>query len=326
MNAAEIEELAGYLTEDERAEFDKLLIADLVEQAWRPLPGPQTMAYYSEADVIGFGGAAGGGKTDLACGIALNEHYVVQFFRREGTELTAIVDRMKEIVGHDDGLGGKPPIWRDPNRNCHLIEFASAPTLGDERKFQGRAKDLLVIDEATNFLEQQVRFIKGWVRSTRPGQRKRTLLTFNPPTSPEGRWVVDFFGPWLDPNWPEADRALPGEVRFVIVIPAANGTSTDLWVKDGRQCVLVDGKPVYDFDPKLFQPQDVITPESRTFIPSRITDNPFLVNTGLHDGAAVDARAAAQPDAVRRLQGGHAGRRVPGDPHGVGRGGAAPLA
>jgi hypothetical protein len=280
MTPTEIEELAGYLTPEERAEFDKLLLADLVEQAWRPLPGPQSMAYYSQADVIGFGGAAGGGKTDLACGLALNEHHVVQFFRREGTELTAIVDRMKEIVGHDSGLGGKPPIWRDPNGTCHLIEFLSVPNLGDERKAQGRAKDLLVIDEATNLLEAQVRFLKGWVRSTRPGQRKRTLLTFNPPTTPEGRWVIDFFAPWLDPKWPAADRAQPGELRFVVVVPGSNGTSRDVWVKDGRQCVVVGGELVYDFEPADFRPQDIVTPETRTFIPSRITDNPFLVNTG----------------------------------------------
>ena len=31
-----------------------------------PLPGPQTLAYQTPADVIGYGGSAGGGKTDLA--------------------------------------------------------------------------------------------------------------------------------------------------------------------------------------------------------------------------------------------------------------------
>lgn len=280
MSAAEIEELCGYLTDEERAELEKLLAADISEVAWRPLPGPQTLAYHSTADVIGFGGAAGGGKTDLACGLALTAHYVAQIFRREGTEVTAIVDRMVEIVGHRNGLGGKPPIWRDPNTNAHLIEFGSVPNLGDEKKYQGRAKDLLVIDEAANFLEQQVRFLMGWVRSTRPGQTKRTLMTFNPPTSPEGRWILAFFGPWIDPSWPEADRAVPGEIRYVGVVPGTNGVSHDLWVKDGRQFVIVDGQPCYDFDPADYQPQDIVTPQTRTFIPSRITDNPFLANTG----------------------------------------------
>lgn len=280
MTATEIEELAGYLTPEERAEFDQLLQADISERPWVPLPGPQSLAYDSDADVIGFGGAAGGGKTDLACGLALTKHYVAQVFRREGTEVTAIVDRMTEIVGHRTGLGGKPPIWRDPTASCHLVEFGSVPNLGDEKKYQGRAKDLLVLDEAANFLEQQARFLMGWVRSTRGGQRCQTLMTFNPPTSPEGRWVLSFFGPWIDPRWPEHDRATPGEVRFVGVVPGENGVSRDIWVEDGRRFVIKNGQPCYDFNPAAYQPQDIVTPQSRTFIPSRITDNPYLVNTG----------------------------------------------
>jgi hypothetical protein len=62
--------------------------------------------------------------------------------------------------------------------------------------------DLLVFDEAANFLEAQVRFLLGWLRSTVKGQRKPALLTFNPPTSAEGRWIVEFFGAWLDERTP----------------------------------------------------------------------------------------------------------------------------
>jgi hypothetical protein len=44
--------------------------------------------------------------------------------------------------------------------------------------------------------------------------------------------------------------------------------------------VIVDGQPCFDFDPADYTPQDIVTPQSRTFIPSRITDNPYLVNSG----------------------------------------------
>ena len=50
--------LLAYLTDEERAELDSLLTSD--KTLWRPLPGPQTMAYESQADIIGYGGAAGG--------------------------------------------------------------------------------------------------------------------------------------------------------------------------------------------------------------------------------------------------------------------------
>lgn len=215
------------------------------------------MAYESKADVIGFGGAAGGGKSDLAIGKALTQHQVVQIFRREGTELTAIIDRMEQILGHRDGLGGKPAIWRGPTQRCRLIEFGSVPNLGDETKYQGRAKDLLVIDEAANFLEAQVRFLMGWVRTTDPHQRCQTLLTFNPPTTAEGRWIVDFFAPWLDDKHP--NPAQPGELRWFAMA-------------DGEEVEVPDGTP-------FERNGETILPQSRTFIPSRISDNPHLMGT-----------------------------------------------
>lgn len=249
---------AAISSERERLERALLLARELKRRhPWRPLPGPQTMAYESQADVVGFGGAAGGGKTDLACGKALTQHSVVQIFRREGTELTAIIDRMEQILGTRDGLGGKPPIWRSPTGRCRLIEFGSVPNLGDEKKYQGRAKDLLVIDEAANFLRAQVEFLMGWVRTTDPSQRCQTLMTFNPPTSAEGRWIIEYFAPWLDPKHP--NPAAPGELRWF---------------------AMVDGKEIEVAGPERFAHNgEEIIPRSRTFVPSRVTDNPYLKGT-----------------------------------------------
>ena len=275
MTPREARELERYLTPAEREELNALVAKDIDDRPWRPLPGPQTMAFESPADVIGFGGAAGGGKTDLAVGLALTEHHRSQVFRREGPQLTGIIDRLAEIVGSRDNINGKPAVYEADDRK---IEFNSMPNLGDETKYQGRPKDLLVIDEAANFLEQQVRFVKGWVRTTRPGQRTRTLLTFNPPTNAEGRWVIDFFGPWLNKRHPMYPTE-PGKLRYVHVDPE---TGKDIWVDDDdpRMFILLDGQRVYDFDPLAHRPEEIIKPESRTFVPSRITDNPFLVSTG----------------------------------------------
>jgi hypothetical protein len=272
-----VRELLAYLTPEEQAEMDNLIAADIGAVPWRPLPGPQTLAAASTADVIGFGGAAGGGKTDLACGKAVcGAHEKIAIFRREGTELTAIVDRLTELFGGRDGYNGKDKIWRRPMRQ---IELCSVPHLGDEKAYQGRPKDLLVLDEAANFLEAQVRFLMGWVRSTTPGQRCQTLMTFNPPTSAEGRWIVKFFAPWLDRKF-AGKRAMPGELRHVGMVPGENGVSRDVWVDDGRPFVVEGGKVEYDFDPKAYAPEMIITPQTRTFIPSRVSDNPYLANTG----------------------------------------------
>lgn len=260
---------------------------------WRPLEGPQTMAYESMADIVGFGGAAGGGKTDLACGKALTKHRKAMVLRRVGTELTGIEDRLEELIGDRKGYNGQKKIWRTkrPDGQPLQIEFASLPNAGDERGYQGRPHDFLVFDEAANFLESQVRFLLGWLRTVIPGQHCQALLCFNPPTSAEGRWIVDFFAPWLDPKHP--NPAAPGELRWCAVI-----AGKDRWVDDGRPFVLhkellpadparhFERSPdaqVYDFDAKLYKNADrvkIITPRSRTFIPSRIVDNPYLMGTG----------------------------------------------
>ena len=271
-----------HLTAEERAELEEHAKPDV----WAPHPDnqPQIDAFNSEADIIGFGGAAGGGKSDLACGLATTQHQRVGIFKQTGTELTPIVDRIAAILGTRKGLRSQPPImWRFNRRSDGkevLIEFGSLHNLGDEEKQRGHDRDLIVFDEASNMREAQVRFVIGWLRSVDPNQRKRVLLTFNPPGTAEGRWVIDFFGPWLDDLHP--NPAEPGELRWFATV---NGK--DMEVDGPEPFVLVrnpdrpDDLPeiVYEFDSDDFAKDEVIRPLSRTFIPSRIEDNPYLLNT-----------------------------------------------
>jgi hypothetical protein len=276
MTPNDIKKLLPYLTEAEQEELNQLILDDIGLRPFSALPGPQLMAYESKADVVGFGGAAGGGKSFLAAGKALTQFDKSMILRRNGTELTAIVDEVLNMAGTRDGYNGQDKIMRLPDRQ---IEFGSTPNIGDEKKYQGRPHSFLCFDEAANFAEIQVRFLMGWNRSTTPGQHCQTLLTFNPPTSAEGRWIVTFFGPWLDKNF-KGERAQPGEIRYVGVVPGENGVSRDIWVEDKTPFVVKDGAPCYDFDPDDYLPQDIVTPQSRTFIPSRISDNPYLMGSG----------------------------------------------
>lgn len=249
---------AAILSERRQLERALLLARELKRRyPWKPLPGPQTLAYESAADVIGYGGAAGGGKTDLACGKTLTQHQKVLILRREATQLTGIIDRFTELLGNRDGYNGAERIWRVPERKLQ-IEFGSTPALDDWNKYQGRPHDLLVFDEAANFLEQQVRALLGWLRSVDQKQRCQALLTFNPPTNAEGRWIIDFFAPWLDPKHPAP--AAPGELRWFAMI-------------DGKEIEVTDDTP-------FEHNGDTIKPMSRTFIPSRVSDNPHLMGTG----------------------------------------------
>jgi hypothetical protein len=247
-----IRELLPYLTSRERADLDRLLAS---APRWLPLPGPQAQAFSTPADITGFGGAAGGGKSALGVGLALTQHRKSIIFRQNGTELTGVIDEITRVVGSRDGFNGADRIWRVDGRQ---IELGSFPNPGDETKYQGRDHDLIVYDEASNMRESAVRFLMGWLRTTRPGQRCRVLMTFNPPTTTEGRWVTAFFAPWLDRKHPRP--AKPGELRWYAMV-------------DGKEVEVASWEPIK-------HGADTIRPISRTFLPSRVRDNPYLMGTG----------------------------------------------
>lgn len=244
-----------YLTPEERTKF--LGLVARTRRVWTPLPGPQSMACFSEADVLGFGGAAGGGKSDLGVGLSCTEHRTIGFCRVNGTELVATRNRFAELVGHEH-VTQDAVRWTRPDGVAVTVEFLSFPDPGDVQKYRGRPHDLLVFDEAATMRLTDVRFLMGWLRTTVPGQRCRVVMTFNPPDSVEGRWVLSYFAPWLDPKHPRP--AVPGELRWFVVI-------------DGVDTEVPSGRPVQHKGETLY-------PQSRTFVPSRITDNPHLMNTG----------------------------------------------
>lgn len=186
-------------------------------------------------------------------------------------------DRLGEILGSKDGYNGQNGVWVLPEADYmprgRQIQFGGVPNAGDENKYQGNPRDLLVLDEAANLLESQARFLMGWVRSTVREQRCRTLMCSNPPTSAEGQWLLEYFAPWLDPEYP--NPAGPGELRWFATIDGE-----DREVNDGRSFILVDGAPCYDFSRVKIPVSEIIDPQSRSFIPSRISDNLFLLHTG----------------------------------------------
>ena len=68
-----LDELLARIKATDPEEF-KLVRREVMQRtrdmAWIPNPGPQTEAYYCEADELLYGGEAGGGKTDLLLGLA----------------------------------------------------------------------------------------------------------------------------------------------------------------------------------------------------------------------------------------------------------------
>ncbi len=220
------------------------------------------MACESKADIIGYGGQAGGGKTDLAVGLAVMEHYRTRIFRRYYTDLKDIVDRAKQITdGHRTALNMSDFTLSLPGGA--KILFAAMAMPSDWERFKGRPVDAMIFDEVTEFIESQVRSIIAWVRSTRPNQRRRIVFTFNPPTSVSGEWVIRFFAPWLDKSHP--NPALPGDLRWYVML-------------DGIETEVPTGDPI-EHGAKGGE-TETLYPMSRTFIPAKLADNQFLAADG----------------------------------------------
>lgn len=244
------------LPDDTKAQIAKDAMTATQGRFFIPNPGPQIEALKSEADELFFGGSAGGGKSALLCGTAVDDHDRSIIFRREYPQIKGLEDEVVKLIGSRSGYNAQDKVWRLPNGN--VLEFGSVPHAHDVEKYQGRAHSLKGFDEITHFSEAQYRFLIGWTRSTNPNQRCRVIATGNPPTTPEGYWVVKYWAAWLDPTHP--NPAKPGELRWYTTI---NGEDVEC---DGPDEVEVNGR--------------MVKPRSRTFIPAKLEDNPDLMATG----------------------------------------------
>jgi hypothetical protein len=256
------------LTPQQLADLDKLILSD--RRVWLPNPGPQTKGYYSSADQLFYGGQAGGGKTDLLLGLSATQHHESIIFRREYPQLRGIERRLKTLfVPHhaDYNKVDKVVEFKDGR----ILELGAVQHFDDREKYQGRPHDLKAFDEITHFLELQYRYLIGWNRTTRYGQRTRVVCAGNPPTSADGRWVIQYWAPWIDDKYPNPKE--PGELAWFV---------TD---DEGRDTE-VEGPGEYTFKGETYEAH------SRTFLPSSIDDNPYL-------NAAYKATLSSLPEPLR---------------------------
>jgi hypothetical protein len=244
-NAAPAEEREALLTEIEQRFEGK---------PWVPNPGPQTDAYLSDADVLLYGGSAGGGKSHLELGLAINEHETSIIFRRELSQTDGLEREGKKIIGTAASFNGQDLEWTWPDGRS--LKLGGMKNADDWIAHAGRERDCMAFDEAGEFLESQVSQIVAWLRAP-PGKRTRVILASNPPRTAEGLWLIKWFAPWLDERF--HDPAIPGELRYAVYV-----------TRDGEgQMVWVDGPGEHDMD------GDTYTAKSYTFIPASLHDNPY---------------------------------------------------
>lgn len=226
-------------------------------------------AYLSDADEMFYGGAAGGGKSDLLIGLAGTAHRNSIVFRRVFPSTRALIERSREVynpmrAAHGvDSYNESLHLWRlSSGKTNRLVEFGSLQHEKDKEAYRGRPHDFYGWDEITEFSETQFRFVNAWNRTVVKGQRCRVVATGNPPTHVDGEWVKRYWGAWLDPAHPH--RAQPGQLRWYARIEDAD--------------VEVSGPDLIEH--KHGERVELIQPRSRTFIPALLSDNPILAATG----------------------------------------------
>ena len=84
MDPQEVDARIAAMLADGKARLDTMLRAGAAGPLWAPEPSnaPQLAAYNSPADILLYGGAAGGGKSDLLLGLAVTAHRRAVIFRR----------------------------------------------------------------------------------------------------------------------------------------------------------------------------------------------------------------------------------------------------
>lgn len=256
LDLSQLQSVLESLTGEQREKVDEL-IAEELAKPFIPNPGPQTEALHSRADILLYGGAAGGGKTALEVGAYFLNHMSGLILRREAVQLDGLVEFSRQIgePGLGRHVGGSDNVFKRDDGG--RLKFAGLQLKDDWRKHAGNARDYMAFDEAGEFLKEQVFSLIAWNRSVIPGQRCRVILGSNPPRGGDGAWLLEEFAPWISPQ--NGVRAKPGELLWCIV------------VKDKTEWV--EGPGVYIRGGEEYQAR------SRTFIPAKLDDNPFLRDT-----------------------------------------------
>lgn len=221
-----------------------------------PQEGPQTRFMSSSADIVFYGGGAGGGKSRGLLMDAARYHqvrgYNAVIFRKSYGEITnagGLWDDSMEIYPH---LGAEPRqgsldwTWNEYNSSVAFSHFQHAK---NKKTWQGSQIAYIGWDEVTHFTADIFFYMLSRNRST-CGVKPCVRATCNP--EPDS-WVAEFLDWWIgEDGFPIPER--DGVVRW--------------FVRDGDKIVWADA------------PEDFVEgedPKSVTFIRSMLSDNPALM-------------------------------------------------
>lgn len=239
----------------------------------RPQPGPQEWMLESPADIVLFGGQAGGGKTYAL--LLEPMRFVTQIpgfetliVRRTFTQIMSPGGLLAESRKLYPQLGGE---WR-PSENAWVfppyenkITFAHMQYDHTVLNWQGSAVPCILWDEGTHFSEYQVTYMLSRNRSkcaVNPYMR----ITCNPDAD---HFLAEWVDWWLDEEgFPDYNKA--GRIRYFL-----RRDNTMYWGDSPEELIAQHG------------PKSLV--KSFTFIPSRLDDNPALLQANPEYRANLEA-------------------------------------
>lgn len=252
-----------------------------------PQAGPQTMFMASPADIVIYGGAAGGGKTYALLLEALRHKNVKGFgsviFRHNYNQITAeggLWDASNKIFGQvPDAHPRKSPKLHWKFDGGAKLNFAHIEREEDLQSWQGTEIAYIGFDELTHFTKHQFLYMLSRNRTT-CGIRPYIRATCNPDAD---SWVADFISWWIDQNtgYPILERS--GQVRWICVI-----NDTIYWGNGKEELAEKHNVNVEDC-------------KSVTFIASRLEDNKILMESD--PGYMANLKAMTELDMERLLKG-----------------------
>lgn len=259
-----------------------------------PQAGPQTMFMASMADIVVYGGAAGGGKTFALLLEGLRHKDVKGFgaviFRHNYNQITAeggLWDASQKLYGQvPDAHARKSPKLHWRFDGGAKLNFAHIEREEDLQSWQGTEICYIGFDELTHFSRHQFLYMLSRNRST-CGVRPYVRATCNPDAD---SWVADLISWWIDQDtgYPIPERS--GQIRWLIVI------SDVIHFFDTKKEAIR-----FAIDSGIAEDEAAVMPKSFTFIASSIEDNKKLLEAD--PGYMANLRALTEVDMERLLKG-----------------------
>ena len=242
----------------------------------KPQSGPQEKCLRSAADIILYGGAAGGGKTWAELAFPLRFIDVRGFgcviFRKNSNQITnegALWDNARDmysgIAGAEMRKGDMAWVFRDDSGEyLSRISFRHIERDEETANYQGAQICGIEFDELTHFSEYTFFYMLSRNRSM-CGVKPYVLATCNPEAD---SWVAEFVSWWIDQDTGYAIPERSGAIRWMI-----RRENVVYWGDTKKE--LIDRF-------ELKTEEELQEPRSVTFIASSVYDNKALLKVNPH--------------------------------------------